>query len=594
MVSLEGKYSHLSREERNNLSEQGRDTLSRLRVKQKVGTNKDKIVEELREEHTREIERIIASGEEEKSRELSLLSEELTKHYKYHIEQLEHRLQLATESDDVTTDGTDISHYKSQIEKNASRQVEEYYQQCRDEVEKLQYEIAELTDERNQAVDDANTMENDLSVSRREIESLLQKQVNINNKESEWKRDRIMLVQKLQEADTKVIGLERILQERDERSILLSTERDEAREILASREKEKIALSQYFTQQVEQLERERVQLSENAEKRNSELRGYDVEIEELRELLERKEDEKKKLTQEFLTNRGATDECKELKSQLTNHIAEKQEMNSQLSTMTSEMNRLEREGEANLSVFQTELEGARQELATLKSENNQLQGYVSNLTDDKVSLSDKLHATSNLNEELEDRNAQLDQQLSRLMDTNALKKEREAELEKLLVSAGQDKIDLSVRLSKAEQSITRVKESLRGEIETSAREVREKSTEVFSLRTELNQKEIEISDLQTQRDNLNIKVAELLTQLQDLQVDDRMSHNSIMTSNTSNVISLKSELATGKACIRAYREERNFLKSREGLDHVFTCLRDIQQKDNAYIMTLSKKITSMS
>ena len=90
------------------------------------------------------------SGEEEKSRELSLLSEELTKHYKHHIEQLEHKLQLAMESSDVTTDETSLSRYKDQIEMNARTQVEQYYQDCKEEVEKLQEEITELTEERDQ------------------------------------------------------------------------------------------------------------------------------------------------------------------------------------------------------------------------------------------------------------------------------------------------------------------------------------------------------------------------------------------------------------------------------------------------------------
>ena len=90
------------------------------------------------------------TGEEEKSRELSLLSEELTKHYKHHIEQLEHKLQLAMESSDVTADETNLSRYKAQIEMNARTQVEQYYQECREEVEKLQEEITELAEERDQ------------------------------------------------------------------------------------------------------------------------------------------------------------------------------------------------------------------------------------------------------------------------------------------------------------------------------------------------------------------------------------------------------------------------------------------------------------
>ena len=62
MVSSEGKFSNLSSEERSSLAGLGRDTLSRLRDKQKAGICRDR-VEELREEHRREIEKIIAAGE---------------------------------------------------------------------------------------------------------------------------------------------------------------------------------------------------------------------------------------------------------------------------------------------------------------------------------------------------------------------------------------------------------------------------------------------------------------------------------------------------------------------------------------------------
>ena len=61
MVSSEGKFSHLSSEEKSNLAVQGRDALTRLREKQKTGGSRDRL-EELREEHRKEIEKIIASG----------------------------------------------------------------------------------------------------------------------------------------------------------------------------------------------------------------------------------------------------------------------------------------------------------------------------------------------------------------------------------------------------------------------------------------------------------------------------------------------------------------------------------------------------
>ena len=54
------------------------------------------------------------------------------------------------ESSDVTADETNLSHYKAQIEMNARTQVEQYYQECREEVEKLQEEITELAEERDQ------------------------------------------------------------------------------------------------------------------------------------------------------------------------------------------------------------------------------------------------------------------------------------------------------------------------------------------------------------------------------------------------------------------------------------------------------------
>ena len=59
-------------------------------------------------------------------------------------------------------------------------------------------------------------------------------------RESDWERERVESAQKLQEADTKVLGLERMQRERERMSQLLTAERDEAREILANREMEKI------------------------------------------------------------------------------------------------------------------------------------------------------------------------------------------------------------------------------------------------------------------------------------------------------------------------------------------------------------------
>ena len=90
-------------------------------------------------------------GEEEKSRELSLLSEELTKHYKYHIEQLEQKLQLLRETDSGTGIGPDeneLSRIKSHIEHTASIQVQQYYQQCSEEMEKMEDEINLLNQEK--------------------------------------------------------------------------------------------------------------------------------------------------------------------------------------------------------------------------------------------------------------------------------------------------------------------------------------------------------------------------------------------------------------------------------------------------------------
>ena len=96
-------------------------------------------------------------GEEDKSRELSLLSEELTKHYKYHIDQLEQKLQLFRETDDVTgSDGSELSRYKSHIEHTASIQVQQYYQQCKEEVEKMEEEINLLIEEKEQVCGTVN------------------------------------------------------------------------------------------------------------------------------------------------------------------------------------------------------------------------------------------------------------------------------------------------------------------------------------------------------------------------------------------------------------------------------------------------------
>ena len=60
MLGAEGKFSHLSSEERSHLALQGKDTLSRLRGKERGGSSssKDRFIEQLKEEHRLEIERI--------------------------------------------------------------------------------------------------------------------------------------------------------------------------------------------------------------------------------------------------------------------------------------------------------------------------------------------------------------------------------------------------------------------------------------------------------------------------------------------------------------------------------------------------------
>ena len=58
MLGAEGKFSHLSIEERTHLAMQGKDTLSRLRGKERGGNSKDRLIEQLKEEHRLEIERI--------------------------------------------------------------------------------------------------------------------------------------------------------------------------------------------------------------------------------------------------------------------------------------------------------------------------------------------------------------------------------------------------------------------------------------------------------------------------------------------------------------------------------------------------------
>ena len=84
-----------------------------------------------------------------------------------------------------------------------------------------------------QAIYDVNTLEADLNNHRSKLESMLQTEVWYKERESDRERERLESTQKLQEADTKVGGLERMNQ-------LLTAERDEAREILANRETEKI------------------------------------------------------------------------------------------------------------------------------------------------------------------------------------------------------------------------------------------------------------------------------------------------------------------------------------------------------------------
>ena len=66
-----------------------------------------------------------------------------------------------------------------------------------------------------------------------------------SSRESEWEVERVRFLQRLQEADTKVGGLERLLEARLGACELLTVERDEAREILENREREKM-VSQLF------------------------------------------------------------------------------------------------------------------------------------------------------------------------------------------------------------------------------------------------------------------------------------------------------------------------------------------------------------
>ena len=345
------------------------------------------------------------------------------------------------------------------------------------------------------------------------------------------------------------------------------------------------ALSNHFTQLVDKLENERVQLSADVKQISSQARSYSVEMEELRELLERKEDEKKKLTQEFFRDKVSSQECEDLKSQLSRLTALKQSLSDELYVVTSDMSGIEREKknmEINLSETEAQLEGLSQAVSSLENENTQLQDRVVHLTRENASLADNLNNTKRLNRELTEANTQLNQQVH----THSQKREREVELERLLVTAGQDKTELSVRLSEAEQLINQVNRDndyLRSQLDIAGRELSEKSTENSSLRNELNQKIRELFDLQTENETHGID-SELHT-----------TSNLYLNSLHSKEIILKSELSSNQAALNIYNEESNYLTTRhDALDRIIDCVRELKQKTQMENLSLSMKITSVS
>ena len=97
-----------------------------------------------------------------------------------------------------------------------------------------------------QAIEDAAVLRKELQVSRQELEHLVQRGSDSSSREREWEMERVTFGQKLQEADTKVGGLERLLEERLKACELLTAERDETREILGNREREKIVSYLYI------------------------------------------------------------------------------------------------------------------------------------------------------------------------------------------------------------------------------------------------------------------------------------------------------------------------------------------------------------
>ena len=349
---------------------------------------------------------------------------------------------------------------------------------------------------------------------------------------------------------------------------------------------------------MEQLERERAQLSETVRRRDNELLEFSTDLSELRELLERKENEKKQLTQEFLRNRSATQECENIKSELTSLSAEKQDLIAELSAERSAVGRLG-----------GDLERLESIITQLRQENTVLEAGI--------------ESTTKLNGELCGKTSESDKQLAAVLfkysaverqlqtrdgEARAQREERDKEgvrireLEQLLVIAGEDKTDLSLRLSEAEchtSEANSINVSIRTELETVRREAQERCTENERLMAELESLNRDYLAVQSDRDNLSTKVNEYAYQLQDRDELDNIKSagNQLLPqiNATTEIGAIRSENAGASAHLRAMKEEMVFLRSREDeRDRLYVSVRELKQKLQADNIALSNKLTTRS
>ena len=336
---------------------------------------------------------------------------------------------------------------------------------------------------------------------------------------------------------------------------------------------------------MEQLEREKAQLSETVRSRDNELLEFSTEISELRELLERKESEKNQLTQEFLRNRSTTQECEDLKSELTTSAAEREDLITELSAERSAVERLEGDAEGMQRIV-TQLRQENTELVTRAESTSKLNGELCSTTSD---LDGQLAAVLS-------KNSALERQLQGEADIQRERGVRIRELDQLLVRAGEEKTELSLRLSRAESHTSEVNStnvSVRAELETARREAQERCTANERLMAELERLNKDYLAIQSDRNSLNCKVNEYAYQLQNRDVNRCVGNQQLPQSIIETQISAIA--AANSTYLRSMKEEVLFLKAREDkADILYASMRELKHKLQADNMALSNKLTSYS